>query len=381
MKVLHVIPGDNFTEGMTYQDNFLSDINAKDGHDVLILSSCLTWVDSKIEYADPCDKRMSNGVRLIRCNYKKVINHYLTEKVRILEDAYKIIEDFKPDVIRVLNPHNFTLPIVVKYKKENPKVKLYVDSHQDYYNSATGFISYWVFHKLLIRNMLRKNLKYIDKVFYCQEGVKIFLKEMYGIPDEKMELYPLGGIIIEDEEREKIRNRIRKELNIGDNEIVMVHSGKMAAEKRTKEILEAFGEIESDKLKLVIIGSIPDEMRPILCPLIEADKRVKYLGWKSGEKLIEYICAGDIYLQPGSASVTVTQALCCGKAIVVAPDIKGYEIYMQGTGWYGMTKEELVLIFTETLENPTILETMAENATSIAKRYLDYRALAARLYK
>jgi glycosyltransferase involved in cell wall biosynthesis len=381
MNILHIIPGDNFTEGMTYKDNFLSHFNAKHGHNVLILSSCATWKNSKIEYQLPCDIIMENGVRLVRLEYKKIFNNYVTKKLRILKNVDQAIEDFQPEVIRVLNPHNFTLPIIARYKREHPSVKLYIDSHQDYFNSGIGFLSYWVFHKILVGRMLRKELRNIDKVFYCQEGVKIFLKEMYKIPEENMEFFPLGGVIMEEEQRISAKNRIRKELGIGDNEIMMVHSGKMSAGKRTKEILEALQELKSGMLKLVIIGSIPDDMEAILKPLIEADKRVLYLGWKSGNELIEYLCAADLYLQPGTASVTVTQALCCGTAVVVAPDIKGYDIYLRGTGWYGKNKEDLKLIFEQILKKPTLLKDMGKIALIIAREKLDYEVLASRLYQ
>ena len=115
MRILHVIPGDNFTEGMGYKDNYLAAINAQDGHDVLILSSCNMWKDSNIVYAEPCDRIMEDGVRLIRRKYKKYFNDLVSSKLRILDGAGAIIEDFQPDVIRVLNPHNFTLPIVIRY--------------------------------------------------------------------------------------------------------------------------------------------------------------------------------------------------------------------------------------------------------------------------
>ena len=86
-------------------------------------------------------------------------------------------------------------------------------------------------------------------------------------------------------------------------------------------------------------------MEPILYPLIKSDDRVTYLGWKTGDELIEYLCASDLYLQPGSASITIKQALCCGNAVVVARDIEGYDIFMNNTGWYGSSKEELIKIF------------------------------------
>jgi glycosyltransferase involved in cell wall biosynthesis len=381
MRILHVIPGDNFTEGMAYKDNFLSAINAADGHDVLILSSCKTWVDGRIKYVDQCDLVMQNGVRLIRRTYKNVLNPYVSSKLRVLNNAYDVIEDFKPDVIRVLNPHNFTLPYVVKYKKIHPEIKLYVDSHQDFYNSGKGWFSYWVFHKFLVRRMMQKSLKYIDKVFYCLEGAKEFLKTMYGIPDEKLEFFPMGGTILDEESRLDIRKKVREQLNVPDDCILMVHSGKLDELKRTREILEALQSTNSSSLRLVIVGNIPEEMKPILMPLIQADNRVNYLGWKPASELSEYLCAGDLYLQPGTASATIFQALCSSNAVVVAPDIKGYEVFMPDAGWYGSSKEDLRRIFMEIIESPDKIKEKRRNALSTANEYFDYRKLAARLYE
>lgn len=382
MRILHIIPGDNFTEGMAYKDNFLAAINFKDGHDAMILSSCATWINSEIEYIEPCDYIMSDGVRLVRKQYKFIINDYLTKKLRILKDTYKVIEEFKPDVIRVLNPHNLTLPIVAKYKKNNPSVKLYVDSHQHYFNSGVGFVSYWIFHKLIIGNMFRNNLKYIDKVFYCAEGVKVFLKGMYRITEEKMEFFSLGGLIVEGNKKEIKRSSVRKALNLNDNDIVLVHSGKMAAQKKTREILDAFLKVNSDRLKLLIVGSIPSEMENVLLPLIKKDSRIQYLGWKSDSELFDIISSGDLYLQPGSGSVTVHQALCSGSAVIVSTEVNGYDLFInRNTGWYASTSDEMFKIFSEIVEKPEILTIKGANSLQFAKEYFDYKKLAARLYE
>lgn len=381
MRILHIIPGDNFTEGMAYKDNFLAAINIEDGHEAMILSSCATWIDSEIEYIQPCDYIMNDGVRLVRMEYKYVINDYLTKKLRILKDTYKVIEDYKPDVIRVLNPHNLTLPIVAKYKRNNPNVKLYVDSHQHYFNSGVGFVSYWIFHKLVIGNMFRRNLKHINKVFYCAEGVKEFLKGMYRIPEEKMEFFSLGGLIVEGSEKEETSSSVRKSLSIDAEDIVLVHSGKMSAQKKTREILDAFLKVNSKRLKLLIVGSIPSEMESLLLPLIEKDSRIQYLGWKSDKELFDIISSGDLYLQPGSGSVTVHQALCSGSAVIVSTEVNGYDLFInRNTGWYASTSDEMLKIFNEIVDKPEILKTKGENSLQFAKEYFDYRKLARRLY-
>jgi|LSQX01.3.fsa_nt_gb glycosyltransferase involved in cell wall biosynthesis len=381
MRVLHVIPGDNFTEGMGYKDNYLAAINVRDGHEAMILTSCNMWNKDRLVQAEPCDKMMGDGVRLVRRKYKKCITSWLSSKLRVLDGAEEIIEEFQPDVIRVLNPHNLTLPIVVRYKKKNPRTKLYIDSHQEYYNSGKGLLSHWVFHKFLIRRVLRKSLEYIDRVFYCLEGTRVFLKEMYGIPEEKLEFLPMGGFVRDHEERNEIRQRIRAELNITENHVMMVHSGKLTEGKRTREILEAMREIQDGSFRLVLIGAIPVEMQPVLGNLIKSDPRVIFLGWKNAQELEEYIIAADLYLQPGTASATVYKPLCAGVPVVVNPTIEGYEVFIyKGAGWYASTKEELLEVFQEIRREPEVLKDRGKHALDLAKDAFDYRKLAARLY-
>lgn len=379
MKILHVIPGDTFTEGMTYKDNFLASLNKKDGHEVMILSSCRTWTKTKVIYTDPEDRIMVDGVRLKKIKYKKIVNYKISEKLRILEDTYKIVEEFNPDVIRVLNPHNLTIPIIVKYKKKNPKIKLYIDSHQEYFNSAIGFVSYWIFHKMIINTMINKNIEYIDKVFYVQEGTKKFLKEMYNIKEKKMEHFPMGGIVFDKETKEEIEIKIKRKLGIKEGDIVFIHSGKMFPSKKTVDILEAFKSNNDSRFRLLLIGSIPTEMNNLLVPLIESDDRIDFLGWMDGNDLMEHLIIGDVYLQPGSASATVIQALCCGNALVISGDIIGYDMLMEDTGWYASNKRELVKVFEEIIEKPEILNKLKNNAINLAEEKFNYVKLARKL--
>ena len=241
-------------------------------------------------------------------------------------------------------------------------------------------MSYWVFHRFLISRMLQSSLSHIDKIFYCLEGTKVFLREMYDIPEEKMEFYPMGGLIREDNERQTIREKTRKALNIEKHEIMMVHSGKLSEGKRTKELLEAMAEVNNPSFRLILIGSIPEDMKPVLNPLIEEDNRVVFLGWKTADELEQYIIAADLYLQPGPLS-TVYKPLCAGTALVVAPDIKGYDAFMKGVGWYANTKQDLVAVFQEIQREPTVLIEMGKNALEVAREMFDYRKLAARLYR
>ena len=113
--------------------------------------------------------------------------------------------------------------------------------------------------------------------------------------------------------------------------------------------------------------------------MIESDKCVICVGWKDADELEEYIIAGDIYLQPGSASATIYKALCGGTAVVVAPDIEGYDWFMNGTGWWASARDELMKVFKSIILDPQMLQPAGGNALKIAKEGLDYKKLARRL--
>lgn len=382
MRVLHVLAGDNYTEGMAYKDNFLAAENKAAGHDALIVSSCRTWKDSQIVYVEPCDVLLASGVRLVRLKYRHLLNGYITEKLRILEGIENVIEDFKPDVIRALNPHNFTLPKLVEYKKRNPQTKLYVDSHQDFGNAGIGFLSLEVFHKTLVKRMLHACLPYIDRVFYCQDSVKGFLKDVYNLPDGVLEFFPMGGVLFSAEQVAECRKTLKASLQIESDAVLLVHSGKMDKLKNTIELLHAFNSSAARHLHLLLVGSIYNDIKEEALSIIESNPNIHFLGWKSASELRNIMAGSRVYFQPGSASATIWQSVCCGNAIALSPNIKGYKYLMNDNGWYAASEEELRnVICTINQMSEEELDAMSQNSLDFAAKNLDYRVLANRIMR
>jgi glycosyltransferase involved in cell wall biosynthesis len=269
---------------------------------------------------------------------------------------------------------------VAKYKRAHPNVRFYVDNHADFNNSARGFVSRNILHKLYYGALLRRAYPDIDAVFYLGEESKRFVQTLYKIPDDKMEFYPLGGKVFTPEERASMRGKRRAELGIKDDGILLCHTGKLDALKRTKDILIALSKVPSDKLKLIIIGSIDEKIKPEIEAMIAVDKRVSFLGWKNADELLEYLCACDLYLQPGSPSATMQNAICCGAPVVLHP-YASYEVLMKGNGWFVESAADMERVFAEILENSAVLTQMSGRSLAIAREMLDYKVLAARLYR
>lgn len=145
------------------------------------------------------------------------------------------------------------------------------------------------------------------------------------------------------------------------------------------ESIHAFQANKRDNLRLLLIGSLDDAIQNEVHSLIKADKNISYVGWKDSAELMDYLCAADVYLQPGSQSAIMQNALCLRCAVILA-DVDSHKPFICGNGWLLNKNLSLHHVFDCISCNPSQLEYMAEKSLAIARQLLDYSKLAARLY-
>jgi len=250
MKIIHIVLVGPFTEGMTYQENLLPIQNVFDGHKVFIIATQYYWNKSKIEKTSECDKIIENGIRLIRIKYDNIINDYISEKIRKASKLIKLINEIKPDIIFLHDPQTYEILTVSKYKRAHRWVKFYIDNHADKNNSATNIFSYYILHKIFYKNILKKVEESIDKCFYVTNSCKKFLNDVYSF-NKKLEYLPLGGVRFNISKREK--DKIKREIGINEEDIILIHTGKFNKKKRTIELLEIFNKTTYKKIQLILI--------------------------------------------------------------------------------------------------------------------------------
>jgi glycosyltransferase involved in cell wall biosynthesis len=380
MKILHLCLSCFYIDNYNYQENELPRINKEHGHDVEIIASTETFIkNKKLGYIEPSTYINGDGIQVIRIPYSKLFPRFVIKKLRSYKGVYKLIDKFKPDVILFHGTAAFEIINVAKYVKNNPNVKLYVDSHSDINNSGTSWLSLNILHKIFYRWCNKVALKSINKIFYLSEETKDFLLDIYKTPKDLLEFYPIGGIIFSDEERLEKRSEKRKELKLSDEDILLVHSGKMDKFKRTEDIIKAFSKVNSKYLKLVIIGSFTDDVNNVVEPLINENDNIYYLGWKDMKELSKYLCASDLYVQPGSQSATMQNAICCGSPIALYPH-KSYIPFVRDNGYFVETIDDMVEVFTDINLHPEKIKIMSNNSLKFAREVLNYQKLASRLY-
>lgn len=378
MKIIMIGLSSVYTEKMSYQDNQLSKAFADMGHDVLFVSNNQKF-DNGHNIVYTGEETVYDGkVQITRIKYKKIINNFFSEKIRKVNRLYSIIETFNPDIIYVHGMNTVELRTIKKYILRNKKCLFIADTHADKHNSAQNFISKWILHRIFYKRLIKATYKYLDKIFYVSTETKDFLKEMYNLKEDKLEYLPLGGDFVELKELYVIRNNKRKELKISDNEILIVHSGKINKQKNTEVLLHALSKLKSRRLKLIIIGSIEEGLKNHLLKKIESDSRVKYLGWRKNDEIADILAATDIYCQPGTQSATLHNAASAMCSLMIRP----YQSYMDlygDTPFYINDEKDIINHLKNILDQPQLLEKNKSDIYHIAQLKLDYKKQVERI--
>ncbi|MBR2674855.1 MAG: glycosyltransferase [Mogibacterium sp.] len=374
MRILHLCLACFYIDGYNYQENVLPRISKENGHDVMIIASTETYIDNaELGYIEPREYITEFGVPIKRLPYKHILSDKVSQKLRKYIGLYEEIEKFRPDIIYSHDISFASVDEVAEYVKNHREVVFLADTHSADYNSGQNWVSLNILHRAFYKRHILKALPYIKKYYYIGPAERDFSIENYGIPESLMEFLPLGGIIPDEEDYKRKRGEYRAKLNIND-ELLLVHSGKLSAEKKTAELLRAFKAAENLNARMVIIGSIPDETKSEIFELIESDERIEYLGWQAPEYLLGCLCAADLYCQPGSPSATLQNAICCGSAIMAQP-MEAYRMLDKGNFFWVENEEGISEVLSSISENPKQLEDAKKASVKCAREFLDYREM------
>ena len=268
MKIVHVDLIDQFNDDWSYQDNLLSRMHVRMGHDVTLITTCKKFdASGLIVTVTPDRYTLPDGVKVIRLpKYKR----FLIKKLQDIYEPYPLYKELiqiKPDLIMV---HGLTAKYanrdVIKYiKKVNPRCVLVTDNHNCEINTDVH-LAKTIRQKLifLLTKSMRKPLyPYSKKIFGITPACIDYMIRYYRAPKEKTELLPLGydPDLIVWEKRGDMRVEFREKYGIARDDFLIVHGGKIIRRRKTPETIEAVMRLDDPKIKLVIFGGIDEEMK------------------------------------------------------------------------------------------------------------------------
>jgi 1,2-diacylglycerol 3-alpha-glucosyltransferase len=380
MKIVHICLSNFYVDNCGYQENQLVAQHVKEGHDVLVIAST-EIIDKKgcLNYVSPSYYVGSDGAFVCRIPYSRWLLKRWAKKIRIYEGTNKLLTKFNPDVILFHGSCALEILVVAKYVKQHPRTVFYIDSHEDFNNSAKSFMSKWLLHWMIYRVILLNALPMVRKVLCITPETINFQREFYGLKDDQVELFPLGGDIYEDEAYYNVRKTERHARRISENICLYVQSGKFDKAKKLTNTLRAFSQIPGDHVRLLLAGKIMADVEKEVELLIAADPRVSFIGWINPSELKALLCAADVYVQPGSQSATMQMSLCC-RCAVVLDDVTSHKIYHAGNGYLVENDAQLEqALLNMAKSSREELSAMSNSSRDVASRWLDYRKLAQRI--
>jgi 1,2-diacylglycerol 3-alpha-glucosyltransferase len=314
MKIIHIDFTGAYNEDMSYQEVIMPKYHAKDGHTVIMITTCYK-INSQGEvcHTPPVDKIMETGVRLIRLEYVKFFSNYFTGIFRKVHGLNALLNQLLPDIIFFHCPQTVELLTVTRYVKKNRSICIYIDNHADKINSAPNWISRLVLHKIIWKYFVKKIEPYVTKFYGVTPLRCTFLKDMYKVSNDKIELLLMGADDdnIRLDQKEKIRQRIRNKLVLSDNDFVIITGGKIDEKKNVHLLMQAVCELPRDNVKLIIFGTPNQKMKATIEVLSKSD-RIRNIGWIQSATVYDYFLASDLAVFPGTHSVLWEQSVGSG---------------------------------------------------------------------
>lgn len=312
MRILHVCLASSFVDNYAYQENMLPKYQKEAGHDVAIIASLFTFdKNGKGTYLkEGTTYKNEYDIEVTRLNFKK--NSKFSRKMRCYKNTYTTIEKYAPDIIFIHNVQFHDIKEIVRYLKKHPNVKVFADNHADFINSASNFLSKNILHKIIWRHCAKLIEPYTSKFYGVLPARVDFLKNIYNLPQEKVELLVMGADDekVEETKRDNKRVEIRNKYGIKDEDFLIITGGKIDRNKpETLELMKAASMVEG--IKLMVFGSVIPELRDEFDKLCENDNII-YVGWINSTDVYQYYDASELAFFPGKHSVLWEQAVGMG---------------------------------------------------------------------
>ncbi len=390
MNILHVNLAMGYTEGMNYQENCVSRFHAQEGHTVSILTTqyCFTegvWgpCQTSFDYINP------DGVHIIRLPFKYKLPYKVNKNIGYFAGTMEWLEKLQPDVICVHNFQFQDLRTIADYVKDHPSVRMYIDNHADFSNSARNWFTRNTLYRFWWKPCAQYAAPQTEKFFGVMPSRVDFMVNIYGIDRKRCELLYMGADDSDvdwalDLER---RKAFREKYHITEDEFLIMTGGKIDSFKtQTMLLMQAVQNIDHPKIRMILFGSIDQAYQEQVDQLCDGTK-IQYIGWAKDRQSYEFFAAADLVVFPGRHSVYWEQVVALGVPMVCKywegtthVDIGGNVRFL-----YHDSVEEIQTILEELLQNPSLYQSMKKEAMGEGRNDFLYsvisrKAIGERIY-
>lgn len=383
MKITHVCLGCFYIDNYTYQENMIPKYHKLMGYNVSIIASTLSF-DADGNSCQVLAKSYINehDIPVTRIRYFSKFPRKLSKFFRKYDGLLETLTKEDPDILFIHGLQFIDISNIIKYLKKNPNVKVYVDNHADFSNSARNWFSKNILHKIIWKKCAQKLQPFVSKFYGVLPARVDFLLDIYELPKEKVELLVMGA---DDQLVEKSNSLVnleqtRSEYGIDKAAFVIITGGKIdSSKKQVLLLMKAVSSLMNCNLKLVIFGSVVPELREEFDRLCSCDS-IRYIGWLDPSDTYKLLAVADLAIYPGRHSVLWEQTAGLGIPMVVKRwrgtdhiDLGGNVIFLEED-----SISEISNVILDLISNKNLYDSMKKVALREGMKKFSYYDIAKR---
>ena len=282
------------------------------------------------------------------------------------------IMEWQPDIVHS-NCEFSTFPLAQKISLEL-QIPLIHTYHTVYENYTHYFSPSKAWGQKLVTVFSRKVAAKTDALIAPTEKIKTLLHR-YGISTP---VYVLPTGIDQEKfisaEKSFDRLRVRKQLGISPEQVVLISVGRMAKEKNGGELIRIMTHFREENIQLLLVGDGPyrQELQK-QAEELGVEQQVIFTGMISPETVSHYYQAGDLFVSAStseSQGLTYIEALSSGLPMLCRRDDSLQDVILENfNGWQYDSETAFVQKVRYFLEHTEQHGLLSQNAMRIAERF------------
>lgn len=318
-----------FQPELGYREYYYARNLAKLGHDVIVITSDRIipipgW--ENIAKAAGYDTSRYRGVGISKLDgftlhRLPVLFEY--DKLIILRGVSALLSSIKPDIVHIIeNGFVYSIPVMLHKQSIGYKViyEIEISLAPTHLLRKKEYAEYYLAKKPLLKYMISRS----DRLNICTDQVQDFLNKQITESRGKIHRMPLGAdpdlFYVDSQERVEVRGM----LNISEDDILTLTSGKIEPQKHYDVLIKSINTIKKDypKVKLLIVGSGAADAMAELKKIAKTEgilDSVIFHQFVKRTELRKFYNAADVGIWT-QATITALEAIACGLPIIVPKD-------------------------------------------------------------
>lgn len=234
-------------------------------------------------------------------------------------DLIETIEDFSPDALLIYGWAYKSHLSAMRYF--GGKVPVWFRGDSTLLDEQSGL-------KKSLRNIfLRWIYSHVDRAFYVGSANKeYFLK--FGISEHQLVFCPhaIDNTRFE-QDRTRDAQELRKKLNLGDDDFLVLFAGKLEPKKNPELLFAAFERLDQENLHLLIVGNgVLEEKLKAERFTLNTKERLHFLDFQNQQMMPAIYQACDLFCLPSQGpgetwGLAVNEAMATGKPVLVSDKV------------------------------------------------------------